>query len=89
VSAALAHELGHLLADGHLRSVVGLNGGELDCESRADAIGLRLLVAAHLGPEAMASMLEKVGAAPGMSPASQKSLGHRIEILRGLLASQR
>src|SRR5258706_14802345 len=36
VSAALAHEMGHLLGDGHLRSIAGLKGvkadDDLDCE---------------------------------------------------------
>jgi Zn-dependent protease with chaperone function len=86
VSAALAHELGHLLSDGHLRSVAGLKGGEangdLDCESRADQLGMQLLVVAHISPQAMTSMLRKVSTSPGISRACQERLVHRMEVLR-------
>ena len=89
VSAALAHELGHLLSDGHLRSVVGLKGGEpngdLDCESRADQLGVQLLVAGHISPEAMTSMLRKVSTFPDISRPCRERLLHRIAALRSLL----
>lgn len=80
-AAALAHELGHLLADGRLRGVVSLNGDERDCESRADLIGVRLLAAAGIPAGAMTSMLQIVRDAPGTPLANRNSLDLRIDAL--------
>ena len=63
LAAALAHELGHLLADGHLHPPASLHGetvGQADVEARADATGQQLLLAAGLPPDAMPRMLHKL-----------------------------
>ena len=84
LAAAVAHELGHLLADGHLRTVAALGGARLagpsaaDVESRADAAGCGLLSAAGYAPAAMPRMLQKVAGAPGTSGATRASLKNRI-----------
>src|SRR5438552_2114525 len=45
LSAVIAHELGHLLTDGHLQTVASLKGCcvDPDAEVRADAAGVALL----------------------------------------------
>lgn len=94
LSAALAHELGHLLSDGRVASPVGLIGDTRDTrshdkEERADAIGVELLKRRRVPEQAMISMLEKIvaGEAPG-SPC-RRALARRIERLRRATASAR
>jgi predicted Zn-dependent protease len=88
LAAALAHEVGHLLADGHLRTAAALRGAPphdapgLDVESRADAAGCGLLTASGCAPGAMSRMLEKVAAAPGASKSARASLKSRIGRLK-------
>jgi len=67
VAAAVAHEMGHLLEDGHLHGPMSLQGArdKLDAEERADLRGCELLEAAGLPPGAMAQSLRKVARAPG------------------------
>ena len=71
LAAAAAHELGHLLVDGHVRAAaapVGALGGGIsgpDVESRADAAGVRLMERAGYPRDAMARMLEKVARVEG------------------------
>lgn len=73
VAAAIAHEVGHLLNDGHLKTRQGVQGlggnaphahdhnnSNNDIEIEADAMGCRLLSAAQLDPQAMASLLQTV-----------------------------
>jgi Zn-dependent protease with chaperone function len=83
LSAAIAHELGHLLSDGHLKSIVSLKGypAHQDREERADAFGAALLRAQHIRPTAMATMLKKVRDRGTISPACREALDHRIQIL--------
>lgn len=85
LAAALAHELGHLLDDGHLHGLVSLRGCQSggDAEARADAIGARLLDEAGVGAGAMVGMLEKVEAAPGVRPGCREAVERRIGLLRG------
>jgi predicted Zn-dependent protease len=82
LAAALAHEMGHLLADGKMKSVVALGGcygsGNMDCESRADDIGVQLLAARGIRRDAMASLLTKVAASPGVSPVTRQSIQNRV-----------
>ena len=84
LAAAVAHELGHLVADGHLRTVAALGGAPAggasaaDAESRADAAGCGLLAAAGYAPHAMPRMLGKVSRAPGISGATRAGLKSRI-----------
>lgn len=84
LAAAIAHEVGHLLDDGHLQTVVGLRGcrDNPDREARADAIGVRLLVARGIDPNAMISMLGKVRAATSVPPSCRPAISHRLELLR-------
>ena len=83
LAAAAAHEMGHLLNDGHLHTVVSLRGCCVspDAEARADAIGVRLLAARGVGRAAMISMLNKVRRAPGASPVCQQGIARRIKLL--------
>jgi predicted Zn-dependent protease len=60
----------------------GEPNGDLDCESRADQLGVQLLVAGHISPEAMTSMLRKVSAVPEISHPCRDRLLHRIAALR-------
>ena len=84
LAAAVAHELGHLVTDGHLREVVALGGAGStgEAESLADAAGSRLLARAGYSPETMPRMLEKVAAAPSLVHASRESLRRRASALR-------
>ncbi len=90
LSAAIAHELGHLLNGGQLQSVVALNGtsSALDIEERADAIGSALLQSQNLPPPAMITMLQKVRSAGGLSAASDRTIAHRIQLLTAQIAAQ-
>jgi len=83
LAAAIAHEMGHLLNDGHLHTVVNLRGCCVspDVEARADAIGVRLLNQRGIDCKAMISMLEKVKSSPGVPPSCQTAISHRIELL--------
>jgi Zn-dependent protease with chaperone function len=93
--AALAHELGHLMSDGHMPTaaggggvVVSLSGysRSLDTESRADAFGVEYLRARGVQPGAMISLLAKVrGSLP---PASRLAIDHRINLLEARLEQE-
>jgi predicted Zn-dependent protease len=81
--AAIAHEMGHLLNEGHLHTVVSLRGCSVssDAEARADSIGVRLLDECGIGRGAMISMLNKVRLSPGMPSSCEQGIGRRIELL--------
>lgn len=83
LAATIADELGHLLNDGHLHTVVSLRGCcvNADNEARADSIGVRLLAEHGIGCEAMTSMLIKVRSSAAVSPLCQRRIGQRIELL--------
>lgn len=83
LAAAIAHEMGHLLNDGHLHTVVSLRGCCVspDAEARADSIGVRLLGERGIGRATMISMLNKVRSSPGVPPSCQQGIGQRIELL--------
>jgi Zn-dependent protease with chaperone function len=98
LAAAIAHELGHLLSDGHVhhedhvRTAVSLRGcaetsEELDAESEADAIAVDLLAAEGMPPDAVLRMLEKVRVAGSASPACRSAMGRRISLLSKRLGS--
>jgi predicted Zn-dependent protease len=92
LAAAVAHELGHLLEDGHLHGPMSLQGkcGELDGEERADLRGCELLDAAGLPPEAMARSLRKIARAPGAtSPRTRAALEQRARRLQQAVPSER
>ena len=83
LAAAIAHEMGHLLNDGHLHTVVSLRGCCVspDVEVRADAIGVRLLHERGISRATMISMLNKVRSSPGVPFSCQQGIGQRIELL--------
>src|SRR4051794_29202266 len=83
LQAAVAHELGHLLSDGHLQTVASLNGCcvDPDQEVRADALGSRLLETEGLQPRAMLSMLRKVKRFGSLSPSCATAVQRRIALL--------
>jgi Zn-dependent protease with chaperone function len=83
IAAAIAHELGHLLGDGSMQSAVSLRGinDSLDVERRADAIGCRLLLAAHRPREALISVLVKVSDSSS-SEDCRRDIQQRIDAIR-------
>jgi Zn-dependent protease with chaperone function len=91
LAAAIAHEMGHLLNDGHLHTVVSLRGCGVspDAEARADAIGVRLLAGRGIGRDAMVSMLTKVRSTLGASPTCRQRIEQRIELLTDRSRSDR
>jgi Zn-dependent protease with chaperone function len=92
LAAAVAHELGHLLEDGHLHGRMSLQGdcGKLDAEERADLRGCELLEATGLPPQAMAQSLRKVARAPGAANARvREALEQRARRLPSAVPSER
>lgn len=85
LAAALAHELGHLLQDGHV-TVAALQGlpvaGGAGSEVKADAWGCRVLHARGVPTSNMASMLEKVAAHLPDDPSRAASLAARAAVIR-------
>jgi len=90
LAAAIAHELGHLLCDGRLETVVSLKGTSTstDREVRADAAGLALLYAANIPPQSMLTMLQKVCASVN-STQCRTAMQQRIQLLSLEIASTR
>jgi predicted Zn-dependent protease len=94
LAAAMAHEVGHLLNDGRLQSVVHLRGssgfrgvGRGDEEERADAAGTELLRSAGQSPDSMVRMLHSVMRAPGLDRLTAASIWHRILALQARRAN--
>jgi Zn-dependent protease with chaperone function len=83
LAAALAHEVGHLLEGGHLRSAMRLVGKPAhdETEAAADELGIQLLAQDGRPASAMARMIRKVQAARGSNDSAFKALGHRLELL--------
>jgi predicted Zn-dependent protease len=86
LAAAISHEMGHLLNDGHLHGVVSLRGCCVspDIEARADATGVRLLETCGVDRSAMISMLRKVESSAEVPPSCQKRIEWRICLLAQL-----
>ena len=80
LAAAIAHELGHLINDGHLHTMAALSGGGArdNTEFAADQTAAQLLSASHQDPNALQTMLEKVAADPSLSDENQKRIRNRI-----------
>ena len=92
LTAAVAHELGHLMGDGRLRSAASLGGGSASApsasaqrdacaESRADAVGSELLRRAGVATDAMPRMLEKVKSSTALPPHRAVEMQRRIDQL--------
>jgi len=78
--AVLAHELGHLSdhqISGNASSLLG-NATHLDDESQADEFACDLLRRSGFAPHALASALQKVRAAAGLSDQQRQSLLDRV-----------
>ncbi|MCW5890727.1 MAG: M48 family metalloprotease [bacterium] len=66
LAAAVAHELGHLVAGGHVDAAAALAGaGDAAGEERADAVGCRLLAASGRPTGALPRLLRRLGPALG------------------------
>lgn len=83
IAAAIAHEIGHLLSDGHVPAVASLKGcsHDPDGEIRADAYGVGLLRLQHLPDDAMARMLILVRDANTLTPDCKIAMTRRIELV--------
>ena len=86
LAAAIAHEAGHLLADGHLRRPASLNGcaSDRDAEMSADLLGRELLQSAGLPQDALARLLRKVATHPQTTQACRDHLNRRIARLSAM-----
>jgi Zn-dependent protease with chaperone function len=81
LTAALAHELGHLQArDRHMAALRGPAAD--DIEARADALGCELLKAGGIRTGVLARALAKVRDAPDTPGQCREALTRRIEWLR-------
>lgn len=84
IAAAIAHEVGHLVHDGHLPAPAALRGDvrdpHADQEASADAMGVKILRASGLNPDAMPTLLAKLKT---HIPNRQlgRALDRRIELL--------
>jgi predicted Zn-dependent protease len=87
VSAAIAHELGHLLGDGQVRSAGSLRGcvhsaTAEDREERSDDIGRQILRVSGIPESAMVTMLRKVADAELPTSRCRTSIERRIRRLK-------
>jgi predicted Zn-dependent protease len=80
LSAAVAHEMGHLLGVGAIHSIASLRGdlAKLDVEKRADAIGVELLKSRGIGAGAMVRMLTKVECSSSLPVECRAAIHSRI-----------
>lgn len=83
LTAAIAHELGHLLNDGHLAGVASLRGccTSPDGEARADATGAQILRRSGLDPGSMRSMLATLRVLLPDAPLCRAAIGRRVDLL--------
>jgi predicted Zn-dependent protease len=83
LAAAIAHELGHLINDGHLHTVVSLRGycRTPDAEARADATGVELLRSRGINPGSMDRMLRKIENCPEIGPRCRSGLAWRLRLV--------
>jgi Zn-dependent protease with chaperone function len=86
LAAAIAHEAGHLLRDGHLQRPAALNGcaSDRDAETGADLIGRELLRAGGLPHDALARLLQKVAAHSQTTQGCRDHLNRRIARLSAM-----
>jgi len=89
IAAVVAHELGHLydpLISGNASTLLG-KAQHLDEESRADEFACDLLRRSGFAPHALASTLQKVQAAAGLSDQQRQSLLDRAARLTSRVTS--
>lgn len=88
LAAVVAHEAGHLQADGHLHAndaaaLAGRRGcSATEVEITADVLGMDLLERADLPADAMLTLLEKVAASHAATPAARSAFASRIAAVR-------
>jgi hypothetical protein len=87
LAAAVAHELGHLAAEGHAPPPAGVDGqgrdAALEAECAADAHAVELLRSRDRDPAAVRCMLEKLRADPRLPADRHRALDVRIRRLGG------
>jgi Zn-dependent protease with chaperone function len=80
--AAIAHEAGHLVVDGHLPPPAALDGyrqsSRQDCEVVADLMARELLKGSRVDELALPRLLKKIATQPAATPASRAQLSQRI-----------
>jgi Zn-dependent protease with chaperone function len=83
LTAVVAHEVGHLLADRHLQPISALsgNGSGPDVEARADATACQLLARAGQPTDAMSRALSKVAYSPLTPERGRKAILARCQLL--------
>jgi predicted Zn-dependent protease len=82
LAAAVAHELGHLLAGGELPgypAALAGSGEPSEPEERADRLGCTLLVARGIDPAAMVRMLRKIDRTHTARPDSRGPFAERAD----------
>jgi predicted Zn-dependent protease len=84
LSAAIAHEMAHVLNHRRPAGVAALSSDDalLAEEVRADGVGVGLLSAAGLPPDAMTRMLERVLRDGNLAPQVRRDLRQRVALLR-------
>ena len=94
LAAALAHECGHLMDDGHMWQTghrhhpATLAHGSADAEARADRLGVQLLIRAGYSAKAMDRLLVRLASDPTLKPAYQRTIRERIASLRAAEADE-
>ena len=87
LAAGIAHELGHLLADEHLKMpdesrvnalISDVADSDLDSEIAADRIGMLLLSSAGIDPDAMQQLLAVLEDDENLSTTLRRGIGQRI-----------
>ncbi|HEX8910782.1 MAG TPA: M48 family metalloprotease [Humisphaera sp.] len=91
LAAAIAHECGHLIADGHVAATppTALTGKPAhacggDAEVAADREGVALLRAANIDPAALARVLAKLGADARLDAGIRQQVRERAELLHDI-----
>jgi Zn-dependent protease with chaperone function len=95
VTAAIAHEVGHLLVDGHMPRTAALDGcrsacgagAQEDSEIAADLLGRELLKMSGVSERALTRLLSKLAANPANTINCRDHLARRIAALDAPRAS--
>ncbi len=91
LTAAIAHECGHLIADGHVAATppMALTGKPAracggDAEVTADREGVALLRAANIDPAALSRVLAKLGTDARLDTGTRQQVRERAELLHDI-----